>query len=344
MTVFTEKVYATQYSKKMYIDELKKYIYETGCTGCAEPRNIIYKINEHYHNRMGTYRCPAEKTSPGQDMSHWETYRISAFEDYKRDAFRSITPEWVRLVTNCKNLLVSDKYDMFEEFKKGYPHLSNYFDFKNITWDIIGNSHHTNITVFIDCVIACILSKEAEDKQNEKIKRRKDEQLKKEEYQKKLLLKKEFECEKLLSEIDKHKLKSVELYIEYKTCFGWIKNPVGIINTQLIDYFTEDKKLYIHNLLEHVKQYSYTTSSTQTQDNEMLHMVDPSTYCHVESNVIFDSTNHENIIIRVSECNAENGIVPVPDDARPEPPAKKKRGRPSYKSLLLNLERNTVSN
>jgi TPR repeat protein len=68
--------------------------------------------------------------------------------------------------------------------------------------------------------------------------------------------------------------------------------------------------------------------------------IPPSTYHHVDSSFIFDSKNDENIIIRVSECNAENGVMPSPDDAPPQPPAKKKRGRPSYKSLLLNLELN----
>jgi TPR repeat protein len=256
MAVFTEKVYATQYSKKMYVDELNKYIYETGCAAFPEPRHIIYKINEHYHNRMGTYRCPAEQTSSGQDMSYWEKYRISVFEDYKRDAFRSITPEWVRLVTNCKKLLVSDKYDMFEEFKRGYPHLSGYFDCKEITWDIIGDSHHTNITTFIDCVVTCLLSKETENKQNEKIrkqqelrKKQEEERKKQEEERKLLLYKKEFECAKLFEEIDKNKLNSSELYVEYKKITE-IKDKGALYNTEFINYFTEDKKKYIRVLIE----------------------------------------------------------------------------------------------
>lgn len=256
MAVFTEKVYATQYSKKMYVDELNKYIYETGCAAFPEPRHIIYKINEHYHNRMGTYRCPAEQTSSGQDMSYWEKYRISVFEDYKRDALRNIIPHWIRIISNCKKLLVSDKYDMFEEFKRGYPHLSGYFDCKEITWEIIGDSYHTNITTFIDCVVTCILSKEAEDKQNEKIRkqqelRKKQEELRKkqEEERKLLLYKKEFECAKLFDEIDKNKLQSSELYVEYKKITE-IKDKGALYNTDFINYFTEDKKKYIRVLIE----------------------------------------------------------------------------------------------
>jgi TPR repeat protein len=68
--------------------------------------------------------------------------------------------------------------------------------------------------------------------------------------------------------------------------------------------------------------------------------------CNADSSVIFDSKHDENIVIMVGECNAINIVVPQhPEglgDAPPEPPAKKKRGRPSYKSLLLNLDKNTL--
>lgn len=256
MTVFTEKVYATQYSKKMYIDELQKYIYETGCTGCAEPRHIIYNINESYHNQMGRYCCSAVQTSSGQDMSYYANERKRAFESYKQEALRNIIPHWIRIISNCKKLLVSDKYDMFEEFKRGYPHLSSYFDCKEFSWDIIGDSHHTNITTFIDCVITCILSKETENKQNENIRKQHEERKKQEEERKKqeeelklLLYKKEFECAKLFDEIDKNKLKSSELYVEYKKITE-IKNKGALYNREFINYFTEDKKKYIRVLIE----------------------------------------------------------------------------------------------
>jgi TPR repeat protein len=93
----------------------------------------------------------------------------------------------------------------------------------------------------------------------------------------------------------------------------------------------------------------------------------PPPYNHIDSSVIFDSKNDENLMIRVSECNADSSVIfdsnnnvvigvsecndiniVVPQhpeglgDAPPEPPAKKKRGRPSYKSLLLNLDKNTL--
>jgi len=68
--------------------------------------------------------------------------------------------------------------------------------------------------------------------------------------------------------------------------------------------------------------------------------------CNADSSFIFDSNNDENIAIEGSECNAINIVVPQhPEglgDAPPELPVKKKRGRPSYKSLLLNLDKNTM--
>jgi len=292
MTVFTEKVYASKYLKDFDVERIKKCVYETGCTGCAEPRHIIYKINESYRNQMGTYRCPAEQTSSGQDMSYYANERKAAFENYKQQALRNIIPHWIRIISNCKKLLLNDKIDMFEEFKRGYPHLSSYFDCKEFTWEIIGDSYHTNITTFIDCVIACVLSKEAEDKplikQREIQNKKQDEQLKK-----------EFDCEKLWVEMEKHKLKSVELFVEYKKAHQ-IKTDIvpGIVNYKLIDYFTEDKKKYIQDLLEEV---TYASISTQTQDVDTQY-------------TIFDSKNDENIVIRVSECN--------------DKPLHKKQGRP----------------
>jgi len=268
-TVFTEKVYASKYLKDFDVEQLKKFIYETGCTGCVEPRHIIYRINEQYHNNMGTYRCPAEQTSSGQDMSYWEKYRISVFEDYKRDALRNIIPHWIRLISNCKKLLVSDKYDMFEEFKRGYPHLSCYFDCKEFSWDIIGDSHDTNITTFIDCVVTCLLSKETENKQNEKIRKQQELRKKQEEEQKLLLYKKEFECAKLFDEIDKNKLKSSELYVEYKKITE-IKDKGVLYNREFINYFTEDKKKYIRVLIELVtnpKPVSNEVKSTVTSED-----------------------------------------------------------------------------
>ncbi len=372
MAVFTEKAYTLKYLKDYDIERIKKCVYETGAEGHAEPRHIIYKINEQYHNSMETYRCSAVMTSSGQDMSYYAKCFVAAFENYKQQALRNIIPHWIRIISNCKKLLLASTIDMFEEFKRGHPHLSGYFDCKEFSWEIIGDSYHTNITTFIDCVITCILSKEAEDKQTEKIrkqqeirKKQEEERKKQEEERKLLLYKKEFECAKLFDEIDKNKLQSYELYVEYKKITE-IKDKDVLYNTEFINYFTEDKKKYIRGIIELVtnpKLVSNKERSTVASDDvEILYklaaeqwdkarqpgqaLYDPhletatsvspdrtissSSYHNADSSVIFDSKNDENIVIRVSECNAENGVVS-------QQPAKKKRGRPSYKSLLLNL-------
>jgi hypothetical protein len=73
-----------------------------------------------------------------------------------------------------------------------------------------------------------------------------------------LLYKKEFECEKLFSEIVKNKLKNPEIYVEYKKItelkdsilrvFG--KDPYYLLdNNPFVSYFTENKKKYIKGLL-----------------------------------------------------------------------------------------------
>jgi hypothetical protein len=64
--------------------------------------------------------------------------------------------------------------------------------------------------------------------------------------------KKEFECVKILNAIEEKKMNSEELYIEYKKIIE-LKNKYrlsGVINTMFLDYFTNEKKIYLNNLLE----------------------------------------------------------------------------------------------
>ena len=156
-------------------------------------------------------------TYSGQDMSYWVKYREDLFNDYKKKALNGISAEWIRLITNCKTILTSYEYDMFEEFKNVYPNMANYFNLKanDITWDIAGSGDN-NMMIFTDCIVKCVLSQEALNKKNEKIRKQREIQQKQQEEQKLLLYKKEFECAKLFDEIDKNKLKSFELYVEYK--------------------------------------------------------------------------------------------------------------------------------
>lgn len=221
-------------------------------------KQILYKISEEHHRMCGSYRCPAEMTYGGQDMSYWTKYREDVFNGYKQKALNEIRVEWIRLLKNCKTLLTDHNYDMFEEFKKVYPNMANYFEFKanDITWDIAGE-YGNNMKNFIDCVTKCVLSQEALNKRNEKIRKQKETRFISNEERRTLLYKKEYECMKILNELDKNKLKSAELYVEYKKItelkdgveriFG--KHP-DLDNNPFIDYFTEYRKKYINGLIE----------------------------------------------------------------------------------------------
>jgi hypothetical protein len=221
-------------------------------------QQILYKISEEHHRMRGSYRCPAEMTHGGQDMSHWDTYRERVMNDYKEKALNEIRVEWIRLLKNCKTILTDHDYDMFEEFKKVYPSMANYFNLKasDITWDIAGE-YGNNMKNFIDCVTKCLLSQEALNKRNVKIRKQKEIMTISIEERRTLLYKKEYECMKILNELDKNKLKSPELYVEYKKItelkdgveriFG--KHP-DLDNNPFIDYFTEYRKKYINGLIE----------------------------------------------------------------------------------------------
>ena len=221
-------------------------------------QQILYKISEEHHRMRGSYRCPAEMTHGGQDMSYWDTYRERVMNDYKEKALNEIRVEWIRLLKNCKTILTDHDYDMFEEFKKVYPNVANYFNLKasDITWDIAGE-YGNNMKNFIDCVTKCLLSQEALNKRNVKIRKQKEIMTISIEERRTLLYKKEYECMKILNELDKNKLKSPELYVEYKKItelkdgveriFG--KHP-DLDNNPFIDYFTEYRKKYINGLIE----------------------------------------------------------------------------------------------
>jgi hypothetical protein len=235
-------------------------------------KQILYKISEEHHRMRGSYRCPAEMTHGGQDMSYWDKYRENLFNDYKQKALNEIRVEWIRLLKNCKTILTDHDYDMFEEFKKVYPNVANYFNMKasDITWDIAGE-YGNNMKNFIDCVIKCLLSQEALNKRNEKIRKQKEIRTISIEERRTLLYKKEYECIKILNELDKNKLKSPELYVEYKkitklkdgveSVFG--KHP-DLDNNPFIDYFTEYRKKYINGLIELVNNPTPVTNEVKS--------------------------------------------------------------------------------
>ena len=284
-------------------------------------KQILYKISEEHHRMCGSYRCPAEMTHGGQDMSHWTKYREDLFNDYKQKALNEIRVEWIRLLKNCKTLLTDHDYDMFEEFKKVYPNMANYFDFKanDITWNIAGE-YGNNMKNFIDCVTKCLLSQEALNKRNVKIRKQKENRFISNEERRTLLYKKEYECIKILNELDKNKLKSSELYVEYKKItelkdgvdriFG--KHP-DLDNNPFIEYFTEYRKKYINGLIELVNNPTPVTNEapsfvTQVKPNEPNKpseevKYDISDFNKVKENLV------EKYFVKKQQDTTENNIV-----------------------------------
>ena len=238
------RIYDPVYYAQHMIDQ-KPSLFSSVSYIIDDKRKIFGKILEQYQINCSSYRG-AEKTSSGQDMSYWVTYRERLMNDYKEKALNDIRNEVIRLITNCKNILIDYNYDMFEEFKKVYPNMANYFNIKrdDITWD-----YYDRMPTFIECVIKCVLSIEALNKRNEIIWKYEQKQLKMYQEQQLLLYKKEFECARLFDEIDKNKLKSSEVYVEYKIITE-IKDKGLLSDTQFINYFTEDKKKYINGLIE----------------------------------------------------------------------------------------------
>lgn len=252
-----------------------------------DKRKVFGKILEQYEINRASYRGP-EQTSSGQDMSYWIAYRERLMNDYKEKALNDIRNEVSRLITNCKNILTHEDFDMFEEFKNIHPNSCNYFNLKlkDIQWD-----SYDKMPSFIDCVIACVLSQEAIDKLNEKVQKSMKIRHASNEARRTLLYKKEFECEKLFAEIVKYKLKSPELYVEYKKItelkslvldiFG--KHP-DIDNHPFIKYFTEDKKKYINGLIELL----LPQQQPKVSDCELLPFV---SFSHDDDVSISDTTN-----------------------------------------------------
>jgi hypothetical protein len=238
------RIYDPVYYAQHMIDQ-KPSLFSSVSYIIDDKRKIFGKILEQYQINCSSYRG-AEKTSSGQDMSYWVTYRERLMNDYKEKALNDIRNEVMRLITNCKNILIDYNYDMFEEFKKVYPDMANYFNIKrdDITW-----YYYDRMPTFIECVIKCVLSIEALNKRNEIIWKYEQKQLKMYQEQQLLLYKKEFECARLFDEIDKNKLKSSEVYVEYKIITE-IKDKGLLSDTQFINYFTEDKKKYINGLIE----------------------------------------------------------------------------------------------
>ena len=141
---------------------------------------------------------------------------------------------------------------MLEEFKKYNPMFADYFDLKNtdITWKMI----NLDLDNFIIETKKCALCPEANNKRIKKEKNRHELIENKRNEEMELLYKKEFECVKLFKVIEKNKMKSNVLYLEYKKIAElkdkYKPNKGFLKNTMFLEYFTDEKNIYLNNLLE----------------------------------------------------------------------------------------------
>lgn len=223
-------------------------------------RNNRYDILDSMYKAINSFRGQ-EMTSSGQDMSWNNEQRARHNENCRSTALLSLQKEYTTLIDNCKKVLI--EYDMLEEFKKYNPTFAHYFDLKenDITWEMIstrtkyGNEIYLNSDLdnFIEKTKKCALSPEANDKRIEKQRKYHEVIQKKKNEENEFLYKKEYECMKLFELIEKNKMKSDALYVEYKKITE-LKDKYKLNeytkNTMFLDYFTNEKKLYINKLLK----------------------------------------------------------------------------------------------
>lgn len=223
-------------------------------------RNTRHDILNSMSRNINSFRGQ-EMTTSGQDMS-WNTQqRAIHTENCKNNALLSLQKEYIRIIENCKKVLI--EYDVLEEFKKYNPIFAYYFDLKetDITWEMIsttgkyGNEIYLNSDLdnFIEKTIKCALSPETNNKRIEKQRKQREIIQKKKNEEIELLYKKEYECMKLFELIEKNKMKSAAIYVEYKK-ISELKDKYKVDeytkNTLFLDYFTNEKKTYLNNLLK----------------------------------------------------------------------------------------------
>lgn len=214
----------------------------------------IYTIYEELHNKISNYSDGAIQISSGQDMSYYQKQKELAINIYKENALRQIALIWLRIIKNCK--LVLFEHDMLYEFKNYYHLVAHYFFFKeaDITWEIIGKQSDSKIGEFVNNTLSCVLSLEADNKKAAKLKIQNELREKINKETKEILFTIEFECMKIFEEIEKNRMNSRELYVEYKTIQELkqkYKPSTNIIsqNILFLDYFTNEKKKYLNNLI-----------------------------------------------------------------------------------------------
>jgi hypothetical protein len=260
-------------------------------------RTTIYDTIQTMNRSIQNYSSGAVMTTSGQDMSYYHEQRRIHNENCTANALHYISKELIRIIKNCKNVLI--EYDMLEEFKKYNPSLSHFFDITLAMDD----------SKIVSATIMCALSYEANDKKIEKLKKVNEIKLKKEKEEREFLYKKEFDCIKLFNTIEDYKMKSDEIYVEYKNIseLKEIYNPIGIgykKNTKFLDYFTNEKTIYLNRLISTTinQNKEITKSSESTKNNSNLKISNKTNECikliisEIDNNIISDNCGCKRIM------------------------------------------------
>ena len=291
----------TKYIDK-YPERIKEWDFDRNY---IQGRTITISDTIQAMNRnIANYSSSAVMTTSGQDMSYYQEQRRMHNESCYASALHYIRKELIRIIKNCKNVLI--EYDMLEEFKKYNPSVSHFFDLKEC--DITLGMDDSTI---VSGTIMCALSYEATDKKTEKLKKVNEIKLKKEKEEREFLYKKEFDCIKLFNTIEDHKMKSGEIYVEYKNILELKKiyNPIGIgylKNTRFLDYFTNEKTIYLNRLISTTinQNKEITKSSESTKNNSNLKISNKTNECikliisDIDNNIISDNCGCKRIMKR----------------------------------------------
>jgi hypothetical protein len=164
----------------------------------------------------------------------------TSLENYER-AVKITNNDLVTIFRNCYNILI--EYDMFNEF---IQHNKCFELFFNLNEEDITLEIEQNRVKFTREIISCCLSYESEKKYKLKI-----------DQEKKNLYEKEFECINIFNIIEKNKMKSKDIFVEYKIILelkeqynsSYIKDKNKFENILFIKYFTPDKIKYLENLI-----------------------------------------------------------------------------------------------
>ena len=168
-----------------------------------------------------TKKSQEQWTTHSTDQSHTSQMYYKEQRDNFHKSLKQTTQKLFKrildkIIKNSEIILL--EYDMFDEFKNHNPSYNDFYSNTNYNIELSNDI----IYKFINDVISCCLSQDADIKRNKKYeiqrqKRIKEQQLikQKEQEYKENLYKKEFKCMILFNKIEKNKFASEEIYLEY---------------------------------------------------------------------------------------------------------------------------------